>query len=212
MLVVSTKTRMILVRHGSTAANEQQPYILQGCEIDQPLTPLGEWQSATLAQVLQPYKISAIYSSTLIRSRQTAEYLAQSHGIPVTPIHDLRECSVGRWEGKDWQTIRREEPELYAWYFSNPADHPHPSGESYRQVLLRAQQVFQTLFERHQGETFLVVGHNMLNRAYLSQLIGIDLRHARRLKQANCCINLVEMGQEQTELVMLNSILHLKCL
>uniref|UniRef100_A0A7C4LL88 Histidine phosphatase family protein n=1 Tax=Schlesneria paludicola TaxID=360056 RepID=A0A7C4LL88_9PLAN len=202
-------TRLFLARHGSTAANERQPFVLQGCEIDGPLTELGRMQSQLLGRALAEFPIHAVYSSSLRRARETAEAIAAHHGLTVHAIHDLRECSVGRWEGRDWASIQRDDPEGYARFFADPVHTPHPGGESYGDVLQRAKRVFDELFARHPGENIVVVGHNMLNRAYLAELVGVELRHARRLKQSNCCINLLQHRAGITELVTLNSVLHL---
>lgn len=203
-------TRVFLARHGSTAANERQPFVLQGCEIDGPLTELGRKQSRLLAEALAGFPIHAVYASTLRRARETAEFVAACHHLEVHTIHDLRECSVGRWEGRDWASIQRDDPEAYARFFADPVNTPHPGGESYRDVLQRAQRVFADLFARHAGENIVVVGHNMLNRAFLAEYVGIELRHARRLKQSNCCLNLLQHRAGVTELVTLNSVLHLE--
>jgi len=202
-------TRLFLARHGSTEANERQPFVLQGCEIDGPLTELGRRQSQALGRALKDYKIHAIYASSLRRAMETAAAVAEHHGLAVQPIHDLRECSVGRWEGRDWASIQRDDPEGYERFFSDPVNTPHPGGESYGDVLRRATSVMQQLFARHPGETIVVVGHNMINRAYLAEFVGIDLKHARRLRQMNCCLNLLHHHAGVTELVTLNSVLHL---
>jgi len=202
-------TRLFLARHGSTEANERKPFVLQGCEIDGPLTELGQRQSQALGRALAEFHIHAIYASPLRRAQQTAQAVANHHGLPVCAIGDLRECSVGRWEGRDWETIQRDDPEGYEKFFSDPVHTPHPGGESYGDVLKRATAVFQQLFDRHPGENIVVVGHNMLNRAYLAGFVGIDLKYARKLRQMNCCLNLLHHHADVTELVTLNSVLHL---
>jgi broad specificity phosphatase PhoE len=202
-------TRLFLARHGSTDANERKPFVLQGCEIDGPLTELGRRQSRALGRALAEFDLHAVYASPLRRAVETAAAVAEHHGLTVEPLHDLRECSVGRWEGRDWESIQREDAENYERFFSDPVNTPHPGGESYGDVLRRAAAVFQQLFQRHPGENIVVVGHNMLNRAYLAEFVGIDLKHARKLRQMNCCLNLLHHHAGVTELVTLNSVLHL---
>jgi broad specificity phosphatase PhoE len=202
-------TRLFLARHGSTEANERQPFVLQGCEIDGPLTELGRRQSLALAQALAEFDIHAVYASPLRRAMETAAAIAAHHGLEVQAVHDLRECSVGRWEGRDWESIQRDDAEAHRQFFADPVHTPHPGGESYGDVLRRATAVFQELFTRHAGENIVVVGHNMLNRAWLAEYVGIELKHARRLRQMNCCLNLLHHHAGVTELVTLNSVLHL---
>lgn len=202
-------TRLFLVRHGSTAANEQLPFVLQGCELDGPLTVTGQRQAAALARGLRDFEIQAIYSSPLLRARQTAVAIADGRNLDVLPVHDLRECSVGKWEGMAWEVIKAQQPEEHANFFANPVETPHPGGESYGDVLRRAAPAIQSILAKHAGQNVVVVAHNMVNRVYLAEHVGIDLKHARKLRQANCCINLLHHRAGKTELITLNSVLHL---
>lgn len=202
-------TRLFLVRHGSTAANERLPFVLQGCEIDGPLTETGQRQAAALGRGLRDFELHAIYSSPLLRARQTAAAIAAGRDLDVVSLHDLRECSVGRWEGMAWDVIKAEQPEAHERFFADPVNTPHPGGESYGDVYRRCVPAIQQILERHPGQNVVVVAHNMLNRVYLAEHVGIELKHARKLRQANCCINLLHHRAGKTELVTLNSVLHL---
>lgn len=201
-------TRLFLIRHGSTDANERRPFVLQGSEINGPLSDLGKVQAQSVADYLQQFPLQAVYASSMVRAVQTAEFIAAHHGLGVSPVHDLRECSVGAWEGKSWEQIREEDPEGHEHFFADPVNRPHPRGESYSDVLNRVQPAMTTILERHAGENIAVVAHNLVNRVYLAQFVGIELKHARKLRQMNCCVNLLHHYQGETELVTLNSVLH----
>lgn len=205
----SDMTRLFLVRHGSTAANEKLPFVLQGCEIDGPLTETGEQQAAALGRGFRDFEIHAIYSSPLLRARQTAQAIADGRNIDVIPVSDLRECSVGRWEGLDWETIKSKHADDHQNFFADPVNTPHPGGESYGDVYRRAVSAISTILRNHPGQNVVVVAHNMVNRVYLAEYVGIDLKYARKLRQTNCCINLLHHRHEKTELISLNSVLHL---
>lgn len=202
--------RMFLARHGATAANEQRPFVLQGCEIDGSLTETGRSQAALLAEFMARYPLKAAYSSSLKRARETAAVVAERHQLSVEPLADLRECSVGRWEGLDWGTIQRDRAKEWAAFSADPANVPHPGGESYADVLARVEPALRRIFERHLGQSVLVVAHNLVNRIYLAGLVGIPLRDARRLKQSNTGVNILEFQAGKVELITLNSVLHLE--
>lgn len=201
-------TRLFLIRHGSTEANERRPFVLQGCEIDGPLTELGRQQSRSVAAALSAFRVQAIYASSLRRAVETAEFIAEPHGLDVTAVRDLRECSVGQWEGKSWDQIRDADPAGHEHFFADPVHRSHPGGESYSDVLQRVEPAMQEILERHAGQNVVVVAHNLVNRVYLAGYVGIELKHARKLRQMNCCINLLHHYQGATELVTLNSVLH----
>jgi broad specificity phosphatase PhoE len=202
-------TRLFLARHGSTDANERLPFVLQGSEIDGDLTETGRKQAAALAHALADFEFAAIYSSPMRRARQTAEAVALPRGQAVIPLPDLRECSVGRWEGLSWEEIKARDAEGHRNFFADPVNNPHPGGESYRDVLHRARPAIEQLLVEHAGGNILVVAHNMVNRVFLAEHVGIDLKHARKLRQTNCCINLLQRIEGAIELITLNSVLHL---
>jgi broad specificity phosphatase PhoE len=203
-------TRLFLARHGSTEANERKPFVLQGCEIDGPLTELGRRQSLALGRALQDFEIHAVYASSLRRAMETAAAVAVHHRLEVQPVYDLRECSVGKWEGRDWDSIQRDDPQGHERFFADPVRTPHPGGESYGDVLRRVTPALLQLLERHVGQNIVVVAHNLVNRVWLADFVGIDLKHARKLRQMNCCLNLLHHHAGATELVSLNSVLHLE--
>lgn len=202
-------TRLFLIRHGSTAPNECRPFVLQGCEINGPLTDLGRKQSRAVGRFLSRFKMDAVYASSLLRAQETAAAIASHHGLPVQVREELRECSVGRWEGMSWEAIQAEDREGHDRFFADPVHTPHPGGESYLDLLNRVRPTINALLDQHAGQNIVVVAHNLANRVYLAELVGIDLKHARKLRQLNCCVNLLQHTAGQTELVSLNSAWHL---
>lgn len=205
----STVTRLFLVRHGSTDANERRPFVLQGSEIDGPLTVTGQRQAAQLADFLRAVEFSAIYASPMYRALQTAARCAEPRSLSVIPIESLKECSVGSWQGLSWNQIRERDAVNCERFLSDPARERHPEGESYQQLLDRVAPAIDGILAAHPGKNILVVAHNMVNRAYLSYLLGIDLRLARRIRQSNCCINVIHRRAELTEVMTVNSVWHL---
>ena len=202
-------TRLFLVRHGSTEANERKPFVLQGSEIDTPLTTKGWQQAREVAAFLREVEFSAIYASPMIRAQQTASLCAVPRQMEVRAVESLKECSVGRWQGLSWDEIRTRDPDEVQRFLANPARERHPGGESYEDELARVAPALNDILAAHSGQNVLVVAHNMVNRAYLANLLGIDLSHARRIRQTNCCVNVIHRSAELTDVVTVNSIWHL---
>jgi len=205
----SDVTWVYLVRHGATEANERVPNILQGNAIDLPLSPEGENQARETATFLSRYPIRRVYSSGMLRARQTAEAIARELSLTADVEAELHECDVGVWEGLDWQTIRERYPDEHRRFVENPAENPYHGGESYGDVLRRVKGPVERLLQAHAGESIAVVAHNVVNRVYLAHLAGIDLRLAPRIAQANGCVNLIRHRAGQTELITLNALFHI---
>ena len=203
-------TYLYLVRHGATKANEQVPYILQGCGIDLPLSSIGREQATAVGQFMSGLELNSIYSSPHKRAVETAEAVAERHGVDVSSIEHLSECDVGEWEGMDWDSIRRAHPDHYHNFMENPAENAYFGGESYGDVLNRVQPAIDSLLRRHTGESIAVIAHNIVNRVYLAGLMGIALRKAKGIRQSNTGVNLIRYRDGETELITLNAVFHLE--
>ena len=75
-----SSTRIIFVRHGETIWNREGR--CQGSS-DIPLSEIGHEQATTLAAALARESVVAVYSSDLVRARQTADAVAAPHRLPV---------------------------------------------------------------------------------------------------------------------------------
>src|SRR6476659_2511659 len=98
---------LYLVRHGATTHNLSQPPILQGNTVDLSLSDVGRSQAEGTARFLQWAELGGVYSSDLVRARETAEVIAGTHGRTVHLRPELREVDVGRWESLSWGEIER---------------------------------------------------------------------------------------------------------
>lgn len=85
-----------LIRHGLTDANLNGSYI--GCNYDLPLCPEGVNELRTLKDILEYPVIGRLYSSPMLRCRQTAGIIYP--GYEIFPIEELKEFDFGEFEGK----------------------------------------------------------------------------------------------------------------
>ena len=85
-----------LIRHGATDANVQGMYI--GSKTDLPLSPEGFDELRLLKENNDYPKIQKIYSSPLLRARQTASLLYPNSEVQL--IENMREYDFGAFEGK----------------------------------------------------------------------------------------------------------------
>jgi broad specificity phosphatase PhoE len=201
------RTLMYLVRHGATDANLAKPARLQG-RSDVPLAALGVRQAEATRNALSHVKFAGAYSSPLVRARHTAEIIAPY--LAPQSLDAIRECDVGRWEGKDWDEIRRDDAEAYAQYMADPAASGYPDGETFADVLARTTPAFAELFRIHAGHAFLVVSHHVVNRTYLAATLGLPKQAGRAVALDNCGVSVVVQTPERTRVKMWNATMHLK--
>ncbi len=99
---------IFLTRHGQTDWNAERRW--QG-HADPPLNERGREEAHALAESLVSHGIEAIYSSDLVRARETAEIVAARLGLPVTLDARLREVDVGEWSGLTTPEIEQAYPD-----------------------------------------------------------------------------------------------------
>jgi probable phosphoglycerate mutase len=149
-------TEFTFIRHGETDWNLQQRF--QG-QIDVPLNATGQAQARRLALRLAPTPAAALFSSDLLRARETAAPLAQAWRLPVQALPGLREQSFGVLEGLDVPTIQSRHPDLWAQWLVHRAEFALPGGESLRQFHDRVLAAVAALAELNAGQHIAVVTH-----------------------------------------------------
>ena len=89
---------LTLVRHAQSEGNASG--LIDTSTPGPPLTALGREQADTAAQKLSAdHTFDGIYASTMIRTQQTAQPLADQSREPVTVLPGLREIEAGIYEG-----------------------------------------------------------------------------------------------------------------
>ena len=167
---------MLLARHGETEDN-RPPLRFQGWR-DTPLNDTGRRQAHELADQLTGRGIASVWSSDLSRARETAEIVARHLGLSACLDARLREGNRGRWEGRLFPDVARQEPELFAQWEHAGADWRFPGGESLAEQQARVSESVQDV--RSTGRLpALVVCHGGSVRVMLclSDPRGLDAFH-----------------------------------
>jgi 2,3-bisphosphoglycerate-dependent phosphoglycerate mutase len=98
-------TEVILVRHGASApAVPGEPFPLLDGHGDPPLAqPEGVAQAAAVADRLAGEGLAGVFVTTLRRTHETALPLARRTGLEPVVVPELREVSLGEWEGGEFR-------------------------------------------------------------------------------------------------------------
>jgi len=121
---------------------------------DRPLSERGCADAQQVADLLQPFPISAVYSSPSRRAHDTVAPLANRLGLPIREIDDLRERDLGSaLPGSFMAAIRA------TW--ADPIS-AFPGGESNAAAQRRGVAVIQGLLDRHAAQQIAVGTHGNL--------------------------------------------------
>ena len=149
-----------LIRHGQTDWNLTGRW--QGQASDAPgLNETGHKQALVASKKMEGVEISAIYSSDLLRARQTAETIAVPLRLPVRLEPRLREINLGVWEGMPSEDIEAQYPQELADRARDPFNTPAPNGESPSEVAERVLKAVNEIADRHHDESVLIVAHGI---------------------------------------------------
>jgi alpha-ribazole phosphatase len=183
--------RLLIVRHGATLNNAQARYTGQS---DVPLNALGERQAEALGLRLANQRLDAIVSSDLQRARVTAEAIARHHDQPIQFDSDLREISLGEWEGLTYAEVLIRDPDRAAGWQADSLTIAPPGGETtieFRDRLLRAFDRWRTAYP---NETVLWVTHGGAIGILLCHLLGMDLERRWQFRRDNTAITEFDIG------------------
>ncbi len=157
-------TRLLLLRHAETAAPGQ----FHGAESDIGLGPQGFEQAQSAAPGIALEQPAAVYSSGMLRARQTAEPIAEACGLEVVPIPTLHERRMGSLSGQPmadgWDAYAAA---MTAWK-AGDLNAAHAGGESFAQIRDRVMPTLEALASQHPGETIVVVAHGVVIRVILA--------------------------------------------
>ncbi|MGB3651290.1 MAG: histidine phosphatase family protein [Rivularia sp. (in: cyanobacteria)] len=185
--------RLLLVRHGETDWNQQSRY--QG-QVDVSLNDNGKLQSEKVAEFFKDVSIDKVFSSSLLRAKETAEIILQQHQNVKLELNDgFKEIIHGAWEGKTEIEIEQEFPGQLQQWRENPEQFQMPAGENFQQVWQRTVEVYESILDAALNEklnTVLIVAHGVTNQISLCHILGLSAESLWNFRQSNCCLNVVD--------------------
>jgi broad specificity phosphatase PhoE len=179
--------RLLLARHGQSVSNAIRRF--QGAQ-DVALSPLGMRQAEALGQAVSRRAIAHVYVSPFERARHTAEIALARLALPLTVVDDLRELSLGEWEGCTVEEVRTRPGDPYARWVRDPVQCPPPGGEPLADVQARVLRAVERITAAHpNGDDVLIVSHGGVISALLAHCFGLPLSSIWRIAVANCSLS-----------------------
>jgi broad specificity phosphatase PhoE len=181
--------RLLLARHGQSTWNSLRRF--QGIA-DVPLSDIGRAQARALRDAVRRHRITRAYVSPLRRAVETAELALAGTDIEIVPVPDLRELSLGAWEGCTVTEIRAQEGDPYRAWLRAPVDCPPPEGEALDDVCTRMLGVVERIEAAHgPDDDVLIVAHGGVISVYACHLLGCSFNSLWRLRVDNASLTVV---------------------
>jgi len=179
--------RLLLARHGQSVSNAVRRF--QGAQ-DVALSPLGIRQAEALGLAVGRRPIAHVYVSPLERARHTARVALAGLDLPLTVVDDLRELSLGDWEGCTVEEIQTQPGDPYARWVRDPVRCLPPGGEPLADVQARVVRVVEGIAAAHpNGDDVLIISHGGVISALLAHWLGLPLSSIWRIAVNNCSLS-----------------------
>lgn len=170
-------TQILLIRH---AVNDtMKAKRLAGWMPDVHLNDEGRQQADDLAQRLRDLPITAIYTSPLDRTRETAAPLAAALQREAQVRDELGEVRYGDWTGQALEDLSK----LDAWKIVQvyPSGMRFPGGEAIREMQARIVHALEAIAADHPREIVAVFSHADVIKAALAHYLGVHLDLFQRI-------------------------------
>lgn len=189
---------LYLMRHGNAAPKG----VLIGSR-DYPLSELGREQALAWRPFFATRPLDAVWCSPLQRTRQTAALcLGQDR---AEAVEDLREISLGEWEGLLKKDIRNRFPLQWEARGRDMAGTAPPGGESLRDLSVRVLPAFENIRARAAAHAAsLLVAHQAVIRCILASLLGTPLNGVLDIPQDEAALNVLRLEEGLTRVAAVN--------
>jgi alpha-ribazole phosphatase len=171
-----------LLVHGAVGFKTDSEYLTAQ---ELPLCPEGIYQARALREELQDRPLSNIYCSDLKPAIETAAIIAEPHGIEPKLRAGLREISLGERR----ESTSADVQQLYSGQFGQDMLHFRPSGgETLLECTARVIPAFYDILNST-FENMAIVGHPVVNRIILCQVLRAPLENLFELDQCYGRVN-----------------------
>ncbi len=206
--MIEIKTRLIFVRHAEAEGNLNR--VFHGWT-DSSITEKGHIQAKRVAERLKDVDIDVIYSSSLKRTLQTAQYIADAKNLPIIRTDKLKEINGGEWEGKRWDELPGLWPDAYDSWENRPHDHKMPGGETMVDFQQRLIDEIMYIIKNNKGKNICIVTHGTALRTMMCYFWGMDFTELINIKwYDNTSVSILDYEDGKFEVVLEGDVSHLE--
>ena len=166
-------TDILLLRHGeSEAAYVDKPFPLVDGHANPELSENGREQAERLAERLAEQPIDALYVTSLRRTAQTAEPLAERLSLTPQAEPDLREVNLGEWEAGRFRKMVADNHPIAERMWAEERWDVIPGAEPADEFTARTSGAIKRIAAAHPDQRVAVVTHGGVIAALLALATG----------------------------------------
>ncbi|MEL7649329.1 MAG: histidine phosphatase family protein [Sedimentibacter sp.] len=184
---MSELRKIYLIRHCEPELPKGIPVCIGKTDI--PLSNIGRSQANVLKEFFSHIEINSIFSSPLIRARETAEIISDKK-LKVIVKNDFSEFDIGKWDGMSFAEIKEKYPKEYLERGENLENYIVEGGESMAHCRRRALTALYQTIDESNGN-ILIAAHAGVNRCILSGILGINIKDSFKLRHEYGSVNIL---------------------
>jgi broad specificity phosphatase PhoE len=146
--------KYFLLRHGEAFSNVNNIVSSWPEKIKNPLTTTGRDQIKKVSKKLKSKNIDLIFSSDVLRTKQTSEIVSESLGLKVKFDKRLREIDFGVMSGGSAEEFIKLFKDRLERVLKGA-----PKGESYKDVFERVLSFIKEINKKYKGKNILIISH-----------------------------------------------------
>lgn len=192
-------TTLHFVRHGQSTWNAE--IRIQGTS-DPELSELGISQAKAVADSLPAF--DRVYSSDLIRTRQTTSHILGGKTDHVDFRPTLREIHLGPWEGMLLADATEKYPEHVDHFRNQPTKFALEGAETFHELQARAHKAINEILAECNGADIqvLIVSHGAFLKSLLIDYDGKSINELWGMPHMdNCGHSIVEYKSDQPKIL-----------
>jgi probable phosphoglycerate mutase len=156
------------------------------------LTEPGRRQAEAAADRLAEVPLKAVYASPIDRTMQTAEPIAQRHGLRVRKRKNIGEVHYGKWTNRPFKSLVNTK--LWRVVQHYPSGARFPDGETLWETQTRALEDIEKLREAHPKQKICCVSHADVIKLITAHYLGMHIDLFQRIDIAPGSITVVSVG------------------
>jgi len=193
--------KLYLLRHCGTDCNKK--HVLMGHSLDPKINRHGKLEAKIVSKKLSLINFDVVYSSDLLRARQTTKEIMRYQSCPVKYVKALRGKNMGIFEGKPRSAYDR--------YLRKGGgcgtNRRIPGGESHEDTFKRVTDFLKKTYKKHKEHTVLFSSHGGANREILRYIYNIPVgKNGKLIKRVpNSSLTIIQFHKDGRHRVKIES-------
>lgn len=161
------------------------------------ITEKGRLQAQAAARYIAAHRPELLLRGKAVRVAQSAQPIEEILDLKAETIEGFEEWNVGKWEGRTYLDIKKNDPDQYHQWCANPIENAPPEGESIAQLAGRIGEAMQAVSAnaRYAGKKICMVTHSGIIRSALVHALEMPVRNFWRFSVPTGSITRIDFSK-----------------